>query len=438
MEKGRIPPTVLVIFGVTGDLSRRYILPALEQIIPAAAFPDEFKVIGVSRRKITAEQAFGEGSKILQCALTFKMDFNSSADYQRLKEELQKVSANFRNNVQYVFYFALPPEATQPVVRSLGNAGFGKRNVKLLLEKPFGTDLSSAKKLISQTNKHFRDEQVYRIDHYLAKEMAQNLIIFLGGNVLFRNVWNNRYIDRIDIVAAESIGIEGRKGFYEQSGALRDIIQSHLMQLAALVLMKPCGKLFDFTDVPKHRLSAIEALKIADPKKTIRAQYEGYRDEVDNPQSLVETFVSLELESSDPRWRGVPIRLTSGKRLDKKLTAIDVYFKKDNAPQANKLTLKIQPDEGVELDLWVKEPGYSRNLQKRPLNFSYGQHFSRLPQAYEQILLDAFSSNHSLFASGEEVLASWEILQPVLRHWDASKHDLEIYKPGSSVMDILA
>ncbi len=210
------------------------------------------------------------------------------------------------------------------------------------------------------------------------------------------------------------------------------------MQLAALVLMKPCSELFNFNDVPAHRLAAIKSLKVKDVKSTVRAQYRGYRDEVSNPGSTVETFVSLVLSSDDPRWRGVPITLTTGKRLDKRLTAIDIYFKKDKSPEANKLTLRIQPDEGVELDLLVKEPGYTRKLQKRPLSFSYGQHFSKLPQAYEQILLDAIASNQSLFASGEEVLASWEILQPVLNHWKSSKYDLRLYKPGSTIADVLS
>lgn len=438
MKREKLPPTVLVIFGVTGDLSRRYILPALEELAEAGEFPESFKIVGVSRRRIDVSQALGAMSRLKKHAITIKMDFESADDYLSLKGQLKQAAGKLHQKTQYIFYFALPPEASHSVVESMGKAGLNGERVKLLLEKPFGTDLSSAKKLIQHTKRYFKESQVYRIDHYLAKEMAQNLIIFLGSNMLFRDVWNNKYIEKIDIVVAERIGIEGRIGFYEQSGALRDIVQSHLLQLAALVLMKPCSELFNFNDVPAHRLAAIKSLKVKNIKDTVRAQYREYREEVDNPDTSVETFVSLILTSDDPRWRGVPITLTTGKRLDRRLTAIDVYFKKDKTPQSNKLTLRIQPDEGVELDLLVKEPGYSRKLQKRPLSFSYGQHFSKLPQAYEQILLDAIASNQSLFASGQEVIASWELFQPVLDYWKSSKYDLRLYKPGSTIAEVLS
>jgi glucose-6-phosphate 1-dehydrogenase len=438
MMREELPPTVLVIFGITGDLSRRYILPALEELGEANEFPPHFKIIGTSRSPLSLSKAFGGRKSLEKRGEVYQMDFSSDAQYNALKKKLVSLKKDYKKNPQYIFYFAMPPEAVPPVIDSMGRAGMNGDNVKLLLEKPFGTDLVSAKELIARAKGYFTDSQIYRIDHYLAKEMAQNLIIFLGSNMLFRDVWNNKYIEKIDIVVAERIGIEGRVGFYEQSGALRDIVQSHLMQLAALVLMEPRSELFDFSDVPKHRLAAIKSLKVKNIKDTVRAQYRGYSEEVGNPDSMVETFVSLELGSDNPRWRGVPITLTTGKRLDKRLTVIDVYFKKDKTPQSNKLTLRIQPNEGVELDLLVKEPGYSRKLQKRPLSFSYGQHFSKLPQAYEQILLDAIASNQSLFASGQEVLASWEILQPVLEHWKSSKYDLRLYKPGSTIAEVLS
>lgn len=438
MEVRETPPTVLVIFGITGDLSRRYILPALEELASAGEFPENFKIIGISRNPLTMSKALEGATSLKKYSDVFQMDYSQKADYKKLKELLVSLKKNYENNPQYIFYFALPPDAVASVVEFMGRAGMNGDNVKLLLEKPFGTDLASAKKLINHTKGYYEDQQIYRIDHYLAKEMAQNLIIFLGSNILFKDVWNNKYIDRIDIIVSEKIGIEGRVGFYEQSGALRDVVQSHLMQLAALVLMKPCAELFNFSDVPRHRLEAIKSLKVASISKTTRAQYREYKDEVNNKNSQVETFVSLNLTSSDSRWKGVPITLTTGKRLAQRQTAINVFFKKSAGLQENKLTLRVQPDEGVELDLWVKAPGYSRNLQKVPLSFNYGHHFSKLPQAYEQILMDAFSSNQSMFASGEEVLASWEILQPVLDHWEKSKYDLKIYKSGSSVSEVSA
>ncbi len=215
MDIRELPPTVLVIFGVTGDLSRRYILPALQELCEAGEFPDDFKIVGVSRQEIDTAKAFGGHKKLLKHAMTIQMDFQSEDGYHALKSRLKQIAGPRSKNTQYIFYFALPPQAAQSVVESMGKAGLNSDNIKLLLEKPFGTDLASAKQLISHTQRYFKEKQVYRIDHYLAKEMAQNLIIFLGSNMLFRDVWNNKYIEKIDIVVSEKIGIEGRVGFYE-------------------------------------------------------------------------------------------------------------------------------------------------------------------------------------------------------------------------------
>lgn len=437
----REQPTVLAIFGISGDLSRRYLLPSLAAIKKAGQLPADFKVLGISRRDITPADIYNKQTDCLAEDSKFlKMDMESTADFQRLKDAVSRISGEFQKPTQVIFYLVVPPDAVQTIVSNLGSAGLNGQNTKLLLEKPFGSDLESARSLVKHIAKCFKEEQVYRIDHYLAKGLAQNISTFLGGNALFRSVWNKDFIDYIEIVAAESIGLEGRTNYYEQTGALRDFTQSHLMQLAALTLMEPCANLFNFSEIPVRRLSALRALKwdSANPANSaLRGQYNGYREEVGNPDSTTETFAAVKLHSDDPRWQGVPIYLATGKKLDQKLTQIRVNFKRTNDTEANTLVLRIQPRDGIELDLWVKQPGYSKELEKRTLSFSFEQNFDHLPEAYEQVLIDAIRSDHSLFASSEEVLASWETLQPLLDHWRSSADDLRIYQPGSTADEVL-
>lgn len=438
-----LPPTILVIFGITGDLSQRYLLPALAEICNSTHLSKDFQVLGVSRRDLALDKIFkGEQTILKDYSQLFKMDLAAGEDYKKLAQELNRLGQEFAAKPQIIFYLSVPPAATQQIINQLGTAGLNQPHMKLLLEKPFGHDLSSAQELVDEIAKYFPDEQVYRIDHYLAKEMAQNITIFLGSNAIFRDIWNGQFIESIDIVVAEKIGIEGRATFYEGTGALRDIIQSHALQLAALVLMEPCSNIFDFDEIPRRRLAALKAIQPVPKDKctelVVRAQYKGYQDEVNNPGSEVETFVSLELESSDPRWQGVPISLTTGKNLDQRLTEIQVIFKKTSASEANRLIFRVQPNEGIELDLLVKKPGYERELQKLRWSFDYDQHFpGRLPDAYEMVLVDAMRGNHSLFASSGEVLASWQILQPVLECWSMDPNDLKTYKPGSTIEQIL-
>lgn len=431
---GAVPPSVLVIFGISGDLAHRYLLPALTQISAHKKLADNFQILGVSRRALKVADVLGGAEQVLtpQTAM-LQMDPGATADYQKLKKQLAAKTKQLGTNAQIIFYFAVPPESTLPIIEQLGAAGLNGPDTKLLLEKPFGTDLASAKELIAATAQHFPQKQVYRIDHYLAKEMAQNIVVFLGSNALFRDVWRNQFIDEIEIVVAEQIGIEGRASFYEGLGALRDMIQSHALQLAALTLMEPCHDLFDFDEIPAHRLAALRQLGLADDPPAVRAQYAGYRDEVGRPDSTTETFAALMLKSNDPRWQGVPIRLITGKNLNQRLTEIRIHFKKTRDSEADRLILRIQPREAIELDLWVKQPGYERELQKLPLHFTYGEHFEHLPNAYEMVLVDAMRDNRSLFASNDEVLVSWQILEPLLKRWSKDAHDLKFYKPGSEL-----
>ncbi|MBI2588750.1 glucose-6-phosphate dehydrogenase (NADP(+)) [Candidatus Saccharibacteria bacterium] len=441
-KEASLSPTILVVFGISGDLSHRFLLPALAQICSASNLTGKLSILGVSRQNKNLEEVLGPHLQSLRTQTElYKMNLSEAEDYRQLKEKLAGLGKDFPQPPQIIFYFAVPPAAVLPIIRHLGKAGLNGDHTKLLLEKPFGTDWNSAKELIDQIDKHYSEDQVYRIDHYLAKQMAQNITVFLGSNAIFRNVWNSGFIEEIEIVAAEAIGIEGRIGFYEGTGALRDFMQSHLLQLAALVLMEPCSDIFDFEEIPRRRLAALEALQPipADkfPGRVYRAQYEGYTKEVNNPATTTETFVSLTLESSNFRWEGVPIHLVTGKNLDQKLTEIRVQFKKTSASASNLLILRVQPREGIEIDLWVKEPGYERKLQKLKLSFAYEQHFGRLPDAYEMVIVDSMRSNHSLFASSAEVLASWRILQPVLDSWSMSSDDLKFYKPGSTIDQVM-
>lgn len=434
-SKQGLPSTTLVIFGVSGDLSHRYLLPALAEICQSSDIKASLRILGLSRRQLSINEILTKETANLKPLLDlYQMDYTQGAEYKKLGQRLEASDSK-----QIIFYFAVPPEAVQSIVAHLGKAGMNSAKYRLLMEKPFGRDLASAQKLIAETNRSFKEKQIYRIDHYLAKEVAQNIAVFLGSNAIFRHVWSYEFISYIEIVVAEKIGIENRIGFYEQTGALRDIIQSHSLQLAALTLMEPCPHDFDFDELPQRRLAALKQLKVASPfgATVFRAQYQGYKQEVHNPDSTVETFAAVRLESSDQRWQGVPVYMATGKNLDQRLTQIRIDFKQDNNSEPNTLILRVQPREGIELDLWVKQPGYERRLQKKVLSFSYEQDFEgRLPNAYEQILVDAIRGSHSLFASSQEVLESWRILQPVLNYWQKDKK-LKIYKPGNAVQQIL-
>jgi glucose-6-phosphate 1-dehydrogenase len=428
-NKQSLPTTTLVIFGISGDLSRRYLLPALAEICQSSEIRASLKILGLSRRKITASEVLSEETAPLKPQLeTYRLDYQQAEDYKKLKQKLEA-----QDSQQVIFYFAVPPGAVPEVVNQLGFAGLNTPKYRLLMEKPFGKDLPSAKRLIADTNRSFKEDQIYRIDHYLAKEMAQNIAVFLSSNAMFRDIWSNKFIEKIDIVAEESIGIEGRVHFYEQTGALLDF-QSHLLQLAALTIMEPCPDVFDFSMMRSRRLSALKNLKIQ-AGSVVKGQYHGYRDEVKNPESKVETFVSFSMRSSDPTWQNVPITLTTGKRLREKLTEIRIFFKKSQDAQTNLLRLRVQPREGIEIDLWVKKPGYEQELQMLPLDFSYQQYFDHLPDAYEQVIVDAVRGRANLFASSDEIIAGWEFLQPVLN----TKHEkLVQYKTGSTVQEVIS
>lgn len=421
--------TKLVIFGITGDLAQNRLIPALANIIETQKCED-LTIIGVSRRKVEQFQVLGDHHERLTGTTSlFQMDLTNIDEYKKLSEYIEQ-----QPDEQVLFYLSVPPDSMSNIIENLGRAGLNGPSNKLLLEKPFGTDVDSAKAMINHTATHFSEDQVYRIDHYLAKEMAQNIATFRASNAIFANLWSGEYIDRIDVLALESIGIEGRVGFYEQTGALRDIVQGHLLQLLALTMM-PVPEKLDWDDLPALRLEALKALEPADPARTRRGQYDTYRQEVGNPESMVETFVSLELKSNDPQWQGVKIALTTGKALERKKTEVRIHFKRTDEAKSNYLIFKIQPNEGIAIDLMVKKPGYERDVEHQKLSYTYPVG-TRLPDAYEQILVDAINSRKSLFATSDEVVRAWEVLAPLQEAWKTDTN-LKIYPRGSSARRII-
>ena len=440
-------PTILIIVGISGDLSKRKLLPAIGQIASTGMAPEKFKIIGVTRR------ADLDLNDLLQSTINkeylisntelFEMDLENGDDYKRLAIHLGEIEKEFGSDAQYLFYLSVPPKVSKLIIELIGKSGLSERSdTKLLLEKPFGIDLNSATELVSHIDQYFKTEQVYRIDHYLAKETAQNIIVFREGNSLFKRTWNKDFIDRIEVCVSEEIGIEGRANFYEQTGALRDLIQSHLLQLLALTLMDiPEEEHLD--EVPSLRHKALKQLSISSTGGSLlshvkRGQYKGYREEVNNKDSMVETFASIDLESSDEKWKGVKINLTTGKALKDKTTFIKIYYKKDHNHESNELILRLQPDEGISFSVWAKRPGYERQVSRHSLNFSFKDHYTALPEAYEQVLFNAIIGDHSLFSSSEEVLETWRILDSLQKAWIASSYDLIIYKKGSTISEIIS
>lgn len=412
--------TTFVIIGITGDLSRRKLLPALRQINQRT--DHDFSIVGVSRKDVDIAALVGD--ELAPNSRLVAMDLAESRDYVRLYNDVVHPDG------QVVIYLSVPPLAVPQIVAHLGAAGFNRPDVKILFEKPFGIDYVSAQEMIAETSSYFDESVLYRIDHYLAKEMAQNIITFRSRNALFAQVWNNRHIEKIELLASEKIGIEGRADFYEQTGALRDVLQGHLMQLLSLVLMDVPDN-FEWGDAPLHRLHALQQLVPADPQDSVRGQYAGYEKEVKNSGTRTETFVGVTLYSDAPEWQGVPLVLRTGKALAEKSTEIRIHFKKSHDEQSNCLRFRIQPREGVEIDLVTKKPGYSHELEQRSLAFSYAPD-ADLPDAYEQVLVDAIDSRKSLFTSSPEIIESWRVLQPLLDAWSMERVPLVTYEKGSS------
>ncbi len=449
---------LLVIFGVTGDLAHRYLLPALYQLERRQLLPDEFEIIGVTRRgaevsallKGIEDELKTTGHETEPAVLArlgrrmriVTMDPTSAPDYLRLKATLDKLEDERGVCLNRLFYLSIPPGIYGPVVDLLGSSGLGAgcqhgtADSRLMVEKPFGYDLASATELVERLHKSFKESQIFRIDHYLAKETAQNILTFRFANPIFQSIWNREHITSLTIAAAEAIGIEGRAAFYDPVGALRDFVQNHLMQLLAITTMD-VPRVVNAGSVHMERLRLLEAVKPIPPNEVVdlatRGQYRGYRDEVANPDSITETFARLKLQIDNNAWRGVPIVLQTGKRLNERSTHITLTFGGDSREPANTLTFRIQPNEGIALELLAKEPGFDQRTRPVEMAFDYAGSFGpdSQPNAYEHVLLDGIRGDQTLFTTSDEVLASWRIVDAVVGEWSKSGDGLIIYEPGT-------
>ena len=451
-------PTIFVIFGITGDLAHRRLLPALYNLFKDNLLHDDTTVLGVSRHDVEAEDIIKRVEKLVlerdnscdQAALDRfrgalqmqKLHPSDPADYKKLRQRLSHIENARGVCMNQLFYLSIPPKVYSDVVENLGSHGLadscqhGPSASSLLVEKPFGHDLKSAEKLINETNQYFDETQVYRIDHYLAKETAQNILTFRRHNPLFRGVWSSQYIKEIEVLTSEILDVKGRGEFYDEVGALRDIIQNHLMQLLTLVTF----------DIPEHldesslheakkllmdEIEAVPADKIQSRVK--RGQYNGYLNDVNQDSSSTETYISVELKIPTERWQGTKIRLATGKMLSRKSSLVRLTFPDRLREDCdNLLTFRLQPNEGIDVTLQVKKPGLVDDTEAAALDFDYRDPGHR--DAYERVLVDAIRGDHMLFASSDEVLASWRILQPVLDAWRQSSDDLMIYQPGEDLI----
>jgi glucose-6-phosphate 1-dehydrogenase len=454
--KPSLEPSIIVIFGITGDLSQRYLLPALYHLFKDGLLHEHTEIVGLTRQAMTADELFGKVElcinevdnicdpvalkRIISKTQLFQFDPNNSDDYPKLLEHLNAIEATHGVCMNRLYYLSIPPKVFAATVQNLGKAGLngscehGNAKTRLLVEKPFGYDLASAETLIKETNEVFAEEQVFRIDHYLAKETVQNILTFRHNNPIFADIWNNQHIASIDIIASEKIGIENRVNFYEGVGALRDLIQSHLLQLLAVTTMDLPSEL-DNDSIHAARQALLEAVVPADPAEAIRGQYDTYKQEVGNPDSTTETYARINLRIDTERWRNVALSITTGKALQEKHTEITLTFTSPADKIANVLTFRIHPNEGIHVQLRVKKPGFDDEVADAAMDFSYKQTFggdSTHPDAYERVLVDAVKGDRTLFSSSREVLASWRIIEPIIQAWRDTNEGIATYASGSA------
>ncbi len=461
----------IVIFGGSGDLARRKLLPALARLRTQGLLPEKFAVVGVGRSNLD-DASFREKSGLDAASILDQM-YYCHADYtvqgaQILDVRLHELANQLSVPLNVLFYLSVPPDAFLPIIAALSQQGMVHQNSdghgwsRVIIEKPFGRDLASAQALNRSILSHLTEDQIYRIDHYLGKEGVQNLLVFRFANPIFEPIWSARHIDNIQITAAETLGVEGRGGYYESAGVLRDMIQNHLMQVLCLTCMEPPASL-DPDDVRNEKVKVLKALRAmclsGEDSDVIRGQYAagkvgadlvcGYREEPDVPEtSTTETFAALRVFIDNFRWAGVPIYLRSGKRMSHRGTQITVTFKEGAkilfnslpgvvAPR-NRIIFQIQPDEGILLELGTKRPGQSIRIEKTSMNFAWHEAFESVsPEAYERLLLDAFRGDATLFVRSDESELSWKFLQPVLEKWTSTsgKSKIPLYPAGSDGPD---
>jgi glucose-6-phosphate 1-dehydrogenase len=484
-------PASIVIFGASGDLAHRKLVPALFELHRQGQLAPETAVVGFSRtvdgdeawRKDLKEAlaAFGTGGPVDEEWRTFaarlfhvRGNLHEAASFAELKARLDALEAERGIPGNRLFYLAIPPSGIGDAAAHLGEAGLvypvegqGPWS-RLVVEKPFGHDLASARELNEKVRAHFRESQLFRIDHYLGKETTQNILVFRLGNGIFEPLWNRRYVDHVQITVAETLGVEGRGKFYEESGIFRDIVENHMLQLLCLVAMEP-PVAFEANVVRDEKVKVLRSIRPQTPEEilrdTVRGQYApgaidgrpvpGYRQEPNvSPSSTRETYAAWKLQIENWRWAGVPFYLRAGKRLPKRVTEIAITFKTPPialfrragvlGQEPNALILRIQPDEGIALRIGAKEPGPSMRVETVKMDFRYSEFFGgKTPDAYERLLLDALNGDPTLFARRDEVEAAWELVTAVLDVWrDAPPRDLPNYEAGTwgpeAAMELLA
>lgn len=458
MEK--ISDQLLVIFGASGDLTSRKLLPALAELYERGLLPERFAVLGASRteytddtfRDLQRERIRGEaGDAFLEHVHYVSFDSTDSSQYSILKDRIRELQRTKDLPDKIVYYLATPPLMYEIIPLCLYENGMnapenGEGWRRIVVEKPFGTSLESALSLNDRLREIFPEKDIYRIDHYLGKETVQNILVLRFSNGIFEPLWNRNYIDRIEITAEETLGVENRGRYYENAGAMRDMVQNHLMHLMAFVAMESPA-VFEPEPMRDEIVKVFRSLKPYTPARmdtdVIRGQYEGYRREKNvSPDSTTETYVAMKFYIDNWRWGGVPFFFFTGKKLEEKKSEIVIHFK--STPQrlfagqcsggsCNKLVIRIQPDESVSLNFGLKVPGAGFQVQQVSMDFRYDSlSHSYLPDAYERLLLDVMLGDSMLYARNDALEASWKFIDPILRHWaERPDHDLYRYSPGS-------
>ncbi len=463
-------PCALVIFGASGDLTARKLFPALYSLAFRGLLPERFGIVGVARSELSTKQWIAAMKKAVQehsrddfkadvwrklaDAMTYvATDFADEGGEDAVLDELRRFDEERGTQGNRVYYLAVPPAAFETIVNELGERrGGGEGWTRLIVEKPFGHDRASADELNGILKKWFREDEVFRIDHYLGKETVQNMLALRFANGIFEPIWNRQFIDHVQITVAESIGVEGRSGFYEQAGAIRDIFQNHLLQLVALTAMEPPID-FDADSVRNEKVKVLRSLHTPGPKSVVRGQYGrgfvegeevlGYREEPGVAgDSMTETYVAAKLYVDNWRWADTPFYVRAGKRLARRETTIAIQFQRAPHPpfeelagdglRPNVLLIHVQPDEGVSLAIGAKVPGQGMAIRTVHMDFLYGGAFrTGLPEAYERLILDAMLGDATLFTRADEVDEQWSLVDSIVASWKRDRPSFPNYEAGT-------